>query len=158
MTFAALDSELLGPLFATDAMRACFSDQAWLGSMLAAEAALARAQAGLGLAPDSLASAIEAIAPADLDATTLGRQTALAGVPTVPFVRAVQERLPPELERAFHKGATTQDILDTALVLRLRDALALVAADLDAIVGALATLAQTHRTTPCVGRTYGQHA
>jgi 3-carboxy-cis,cis-muconate cycloisomerase len=158
MTFSALDSELLGPLFATDAMRACFSDQAWLGSMLATEAALARAQAGLGLAPDGLASAIEAIAPADLDATTLGRQTALAGVPTIPFVRAVQERLRPEFERAFHKSATTQDILDTALVLRLRDALALVAGDLDAIVGGLATLAQTHRATPRVGRTYGQHA
>ena len=66
MAFSALDSELLGPLFATDAMRACFSDQAWLGAMLAAEAALARAEAGLGLAPDGLAGAIEAIAPAYL--------------------------------------------------------------------------------------------
>ena len=158
MTFSALDSEMLGPLFATDAMRACFSDQAWLGSMLAAEAALARAEAGLGLAPDGLASAIEAIAPADLDATALGRQTAVAGVPTIPFVKAIQELLPPDFERAFHRGTTTQDILDTALVLRLRDALALIATDLDAMLDGLATLAQTHRATPCVGRTYGQHA
>ncbi|HKM64293.1 MAG TPA: adenylosuccinate lyase family protein [Acidisphaera sp.] len=158
MTFAALDSELLGPLFATDAMRACFSDQTWLGSMLAAEAALARAQAGLGLAPEGLAGAIEAISPANLDAAALGRQTALAGVPTIPFVKAVQERLPREFEREFHKGATTQDIVDTALVLRLRDALALIADDLESILGGLTRLAEAHRGTPCVGRTYGQHA
>jgi 3-carboxy-cis,cis-muconate cycloisomerase len=61
MTFSALDSALLGPLFATDAMRACFSDEARLGSMLAAEAALARAQSGLGLAPTDLAAATEAV-------------------------------------------------------------------------------------------------
>ena len=158
MTFSALDSELLGPLFATEAMRACFSDEAWVVSMLCAEAALARAQAGLGLAPNGLAEAIEAISPADLDIPALGRQTAVAGVPTIPFVKAVQSRLPPELERGFHKGATTQDIIDTALMLRLRDAFALVTADLDAILSGMARLAQLHRATPCVGRTYGQHA
>ena len=158
MTFSALDSEFLGPLFATDAMRACFSDEAWLGAMLAVEAALARAEAGLGLVPEALAGAIEAVSPDDLDPAALGRQTAVAGVPTIPFVKAVQARLPKALERAFHKGATTQDILDTALVLRLRDALALVAGDLDAILGSLARLAETNRATPCAGRTYGQQA
>ncbi len=79
-------------------------------------------------------------------------------MPTIPFVKAVQARLPPALEAAFHKGATTQDILDTALVLQLRDALALVSADLVAIIEGLSGLAQKHRDTPCVGRTYGQHA
>ena len=158
MTFSALDSALLGPLFATDAMRACFSDEARLGSMLEAEAALARAQSGLGLAPAGLAAAIEAVPTGALDPAVLGLQTAVAGVPTIPFVKAVQERLPPELERSFHKGATTQDILDTALVLRLREALQLVAEDLDAILAGLARLAEAHRATPCVGRTYGQHA
>jgi 3-carboxy-cis,cis-muconate cycloisomerase len=81
-----------------------------------------------------------------------------AGVPTIPFVKAVQARLPPELERDFHKGATTQDILDTALVLQLREALALVEADLAAILDGLAGIARAHRDTPCIGRTYGQHA
>lgn len=157
MTFSALDSELLGPLFATGAMRACFSDEARLGSMLAAEAALARAEARFGLVPDTLAAAIEAIPPDSLDPAALGRQTAVSGVPTIPFVKAVQGRLPPELERGFHKGATTQDILDTALVLRIRDALGLIADDLDAILAGLSRLAEAHRGTPCVGRTYGQH-
>ncbi len=158
MTFSALDSELLGPLFATDAMRACFSDEARLGAMLAAEAALARAEAGFGLAADALAPAIEAITPSSLDAAALGRRTAMAGVPTIPFVKAVQARLPGDLERSFHKGATTQDILDTALVLQMRGALRLIAADLDAILAGLARLAADHRATPCVGRTYGQQA
>ena len=158
MTFSALDLALTGPLLATDAMRACFSDEARLRAMLAAEAALARAEASLGHAAPGLAEAVDAIAPASLDAAAIGRQTALAGVPTIPFVKAVQARLPPGLERDFHKGATTQDILDTALVLQLRDAMALIAAELAAILDGLSALAWRHRDTPCVGRTYGQHA
>ena len=156
MTFSALDSALLGPLFTTDAMRACFSDHARLAAMLAAEAALARAEASLGLVPAGLAAAVEAVP--DLPAASLGRSTAVAGVPTIPFVKAVQARLPPELERAFHKGATTQDILDTALVLQMRDGLALIRADLAGVLDGLCALALAHRATPCVGRTYGQHA
>ncbi len=156
MTFSALDSELTGRLFATDAMRACFSDTTRLRAMLAVEAALARAQAAVGLVPTALAAALAAIT--GLDAEAIGGQTALAGVPTIPFVKAVQTRLPPELERHFHKGATTQDILDTALMLQMRDALALIAADLLAILDGLAALARAHRETPCVGRTYGQQA
>ncbi len=156
MTFAALDSVLLGPLFTTEAMAACFSDDARLRAMLAAEAALARAEADL--VPPGLPEAIEAITPASLDPAAIGRATALAGVPTIPFVKAVGARLPPELERGFHKGATTQDIMDTALVLQMRDALALLAVDIAAVLDGLSVLAQAHRATPCVGRTYGQHA
>jgi 3-carboxy-cis,cis-muconate cycloisomerase len=158
VTFSALDSELLGPLFATDAMRAVFSDRARLANMLRAEAALALAQAGLGLAPRELAPAIEAISPDDLDIAALGRDTAIAGVPTIPFIEAVREKLPEELERAFHKGATTQDIVDTALVLHMRDGLKLLEDDLLCTIEGLLQLARKHRATPCVGRTYGQHA
>jgi 3-carboxy-cis,cis-muconate cycloisomerase len=158
MTFSALDSDLLGPLFATDAMRAAFADRARLAAMLRTEAALARAEARFGLVPEPLAAAIEAIPAEDLDISALGQGTALAGVPSIPFVKAVQARLPKELERGFHKGATTQDIVDTALVLQVRDALALIEADLKSIVSALVALARRHRTAPCVGRTYGQHA
>lgn len=158
MTFSALDSGLVGPLFTTAEMATCFSDTTRLRMMLATEVALARAQAQLGLAPEGLAAAIEGIALGRLDLAALGRQTVLSGVPTIPFVKAVQACLPPELERSFHKGATTQDILDTSLTLQLRDALALVAGELDAILSALSRLAWIHRETPCVGRTYGQHA
>ncbi|HYF54241.1 MAG TPA: lyase family protein [Salinarimonas sp.] len=158
MTFSALDSSLTGPLFATDAMRAVFSDEARLAAMLAAEAALARAQAQFELVPPSLADAIAAVGAGDLDAEAIGRRAAIAGVPTIPFLKALQARLPPELEPHLHKGATTQDVLDTALVLQMRAAFRLVARDLSPVLLGLERLAQAHRATPCAGRTYGQHA
>jgi 3-carboxy-cis,cis-muconate cycloisomerase len=158
MAFSSLDSELLGPLFATDAMRAVFSDRAWLAAMLEVESALARAQARFGVVPAALADALARVEPDHLDLPALGDATAIAGVPTIPFVRSVQKQIPRDLEPSFHKGATTQDIMDTALVLLMRKGLALITADLSAMIAALSTLAQTHRTTPCVGRTYGQHA
>ncbi len=153
MTFSALDSSLTGPLFATDAMRAAFSDRARIGAMIRMEAALARAQ---GL-PD-LAAALAGLSPEAFDLAALGRETAVAGVPTIPFIQAVRERLPADLARSFHRGATTQDVLDTALVLQMRDAFDLIASDLDAILQGLARLADEQRGTPCAGRTYGQHA
>jgi 3-carboxy-cis,cis-muconate cycloisomerase len=158
MTFSALDSQLTGRLFASEGMAGVFSDQARLAAMLRVEAALARAQASLGIVPEELAAAIMALDPAGLDADMLGRQTAVAGVPTIPFVRAVQSRLPPRMERFFHKGATTQDVIDTSLVLQTREALDLVEIDLIAILEGLSHLADAHRATPCAGRTYGQHA
>lgn len=156
--FSPLDSGLTGPLLATAAMRACFSDRARLSAMLRVEAALAAAEGVSGLVPGGLAGAIAAIGVDRLDVVAIGTGTALSGVPTIPFVKAVQALLPPALERAFHKGATTQDILDTALVLQCRDALELVRVELLAIVAALSGMAERHRATPCVGRTYGQHA
>ncbi|MEA2840174.1 MAG: 3-carboxy-cis,cis-muconate cycloisomerase [Methylobacteriaceae bacterium] len=158
MTFSALDSELLGPLFATDAMRGVFSDRSRVAYKLQVEAALARAQARLGLAPRELAAAIEAISPDDLEIAALGKETAIAGVPTIPFIKAMRAKLPKELERAFHKGATTQDIVDTALVLQMRDGLQLIRDDLARTIKGLVRLARKHHGTVCVGRTYGQHA
>ncbi len=158
MSFSALDSGLVGPLLVSEGMREVFADRTRLAAMLRAESALARAQARLGLASPGLAPAIEAIDPASLDIAAIGAATALSGVPTIPFVKAVSARLPPALERDFHKGATTQDILDTALVLQLRMAFDLLETDLAPTVAGLVRLAEAHRTSPCVGRTYGQHA
>lgn len=160
MAFSPLDSALTGPLFATDAMRDCFSDQARLQAMLHAEAALARAEAALlpaGVVSPGLADAIEAVSPDRFDLPGLGRQTALSGVPTIPFLRALHAMLPEGLH-GLHHGATTQDIVDTAMVLQCRAALALVAAELDAVLAGMMRMAEVHRNTPCVGRTYGQHA
>lgn len=158
MTFSALDSALTGPLFASGAMRAVFSDRAGIAAMLTVEAALAEAEARHGLAPHDLAAAIRRVEPDDLDLYALGRETAVAGVPVVPFVKAVRAKLPAGLRSAFHHGATTQDIVDTALALQMAEAFALIAVDLDAVLAGLARLGRRHRTTPCVGRTYGQHA
>ncbi len=158
MAFSSLDSQLTGPLFRTEEIAAVFSDRARLSAMLRVEAALARVQARAGLVSSGLADAIASISPDDFDLATLGRETELAGVPVIPFVKAVQTRLPRDLERGFHFGATTQDIADTALALQMRDALALLATDLAAVMAGMATLAERHRTTPCIGRTYLQHA
>src|ERR1043165_9829712 len=158
MSFSALDSELLGPLFASAAMRAVFSDRRRIAAMLAVEAALARAEAEHGLVPPELAPAIEEISPDDLNLAELGRETALAGVPVIPFVKVVEARLPKRLARYFHRGATTQDIADSALVLEMGKAFDLIATELAAIIDGLTRLAARFRETPCVGRTYGQHA
>ena len=158
MTFSALDSDLTGSLFATEEMRVVFSDHARLAAMLRVEAALAEAEAAHNRVPPGLAAAIRRIQASDLDVAAIGRATARAGVPTIPFVNAVEERLPAKLRGYFHKAATSQDILDTALVLQAAEALDRIAVDLDAISTGLARLARAHRRTPCVGRTYGQHA
>ena len=158
MTFSALDSELTGPLFATDAMRAVFSDRARIAAMLRVEAALARAEAAKGIVAKELAAAIAKIAPDDLDLAAIGAKTADAGVPAIPFVKAVEAKLPAKLRGDFHRGATSPDIVDTALVLQCLEALELIRGDVAGIVAALSRLAKAHRKTPCAGRTYGQHA
>jgi 3-carboxy-cis,cis-muconate cycloisomerase len=158
LTFSALDSALLGPTFATAAMAELFSDRARLGQMLRVEAALARAEARHGLAPEGLAAAIEGITVDALDVARLGQEAATAGSPVIPFVKAVQALLPPALEGDFHRGATSQDIADTALVLQMREALDLLREDLVAVLRGLEALATAHRDTPCAGRTFGQHA
>jgi 3-carboxy-cis,cis-muconate cycloisomerase len=158
MTFSPLDSRLLGPLFTTPEMAALASDEAFLAAMLRVEAALAAAQAKHGLVPPELAPAIRALGPGDFDLGALGAATARAGVPVIPFVKALGALLPPDLEPHLHFGATTQDVHDTATVLILRDALAPIRHDLARVVRGLAALARRHRETPCVARTYGQHA
>ena len=158
MTFSALDSAITGPLFATDAMRAVFDDRARIAAMLRVEAALARAEAKSGLVDKALAPAIDRISPAAFDLAALGRETAVAGVPVIPFVRALQGKLPQKLRASVHFATTTQDIADTALVLQVAEAFDLIAVDLREVLGGLARLARRHRATPCVGRSYGQHA
>jgi 3-carboxy-cis,cis-muconate cycloisomerase len=158
MAFSPLDSSLLGPLFATDAMRDAFSDRAALAAMIEVEAALAVGLARAGLAPEGLAAAVRAIDPASLDVDALGRATAVAGVPVIPFVKAVEARLPPDLAPFLHLGATTQDVADTALGLQMRKGLLVILPDLIDVLEGLCALAERHARTPCAGRTYGQHA
>jgi 3-carboxy-cis,cis-muconate cycloisomerase len=159
MTVSAVDSAVFGGLFTTAAMRAVFADQARLQRMLDVEAALARAQAKLGLIPPAAAEEIAAKARLErFDLEAIRRGTELAGYPIVPLVRALSEACEGDGGRYVHWGATTQDIVDSALVLQIRDALALIEADLDAILRRLAELAQQFRDTPMAGRSHLQHA
>src|SRR5689334_20077308 len=139
MTLGVLSSTLFGGMFGTEAMRASFGELAFLARCAEVEAALARAQARLGIVPADAAEAIskaaEAIAadPAGaLDLDRLRRETETVGYPILPLVRQLAEKAG-EGGRFLHWGATTQDIMDTAAVLQIRDGLRLIEADLDAV-------------------------
>jgi 3-carboxy-cis,cis-muconate cycloisomerase len=163
MAIGILDSAIFADMFGTPAMRAVFSDLAFLARCAEVEAALARAQARLGIIPAEAASAItEAAAaiaetPRSLDLARLKRETETVGYPILPLVRQLADRAG-EAGRWLHWGATTQDIMDTAMVLQIRAGLDLIEADLAATRGHLADLARRHRDTPMAGRTHLQHA
>ncbi len=159
MTVSAVDSRVYGALFTTAEMRAAFGDRARLQRMLDVEAALARAQAKLGVIPADAAEEIAAKAEVghfDLEAIRAG--TELAGYPIIPLVDALSAACAGDAGRYVHWGATTQDIVDTGLVLQIQDGLELIDADLAGIEAALVDLARRHRDTPMAGRTHLQHA
>jgi len=134
-------------------------DEAWLQAMLDTEAALARALERAGLAEPGAGAAVTAVAQADaFDAAELGRKAALTGNPVPALVRELSRMVPPDAAGAVHKGATSQDIIDTAAMLLVREALSAVAADLSAAASAAAGLAMAHRDTVMIGRTLLQQA
>jgi 3-carboxy-cis,cis-muconate cycloisomerase len=158
MTATLADSRLLGGLFTTPAMHALFEDRAFITRCIDVEVALAQVQGELGLIPGAVATHIAAHAhavPLDMDA--LAAQTRNIGFPIMPLVKQLAAGLG-DAGRYVHWGATTQDIMDTAVVLQVRDALALLEADLHTTAGALAQLSQRYRDTPMAGRTHMQHA
>ncbi|MBP0464773.1 3-carboxy-cis,cis-muconate cycloisomerase [Roseomonas sp. PWR1] len=153
------DGAVLGALYGTDPMRAVMGEHAYLQRMLDVEAALARAQARLGLIPAEAAAAITAAADATrLDLPAMAAATRNTGYPVVALVKQLTALAGPEAGRWTHWGATTQDIMDTALVLQMRDGLALIEADLRANCAGLAAMARAHRDTVMAGRTHLQHA
>ena len=135
------------------------SDRAWLQAMLDTEAALARALERAGLADPAAGRAVTSAAQAgDFDAAELGRQAALTGNPVPALVRELSRRLPAGPAAAVHRGATSQDIIDTAAMLLTRRAFAVISADLAASAAAAAGLAAAHRDTLMIGRTLLQQA
>ncbi|MEU4835039.1 3-carboxy-cis,cis-muconate cycloisomerase [Streptosporangium sp. NPDC023615] len=135
------------------------SDAAWLAAMLDVEAALAVAQARVGLVPSEVPAALAAACrPGLYDLAELGRKAARTGNPVIPLVAALRERVDPDLRRFVHHGATSQDVNDTAAMLVARRALEPILADLSACAGACARLAAGHRDTVMAGRTVLQHA
>jgi 3-carboxy-cis,cis-muconate cycloisomerase len=137
---------------------------AWSVALLDVEAALARACAATGLIPAAAAAEIVAVctgvakAVGDADVAALAGAAAAAGNPVVPLVAVLRDLVGPELAGHVHLGATSQDILDTALVLVARRAGRWILADLAAGADAAAAHAATHRSTPQLGRTLLQQA
>ncbi len=159
MPCLVMNSAIYGDMFGTSEMRALFSDGAFLQRILDVEAALAQTQAKLGLIPEKAAQAIASVAQVErVDMARLGARTQVVGYPILPIVEQLSDWAPDGLGQYCHWGATTQDIMDTADVLQIRDALVLIERDLDAIGAALAQLADTHKRTPMAGRTHLQHA
>ena len=135
------------------------SDEAWLQAMLDAEAALARALARAGLIEDADAEAIAGACRAErFDARELGAAAVAAGNPVVPLVEALTGAIEGPAAGHVHRGATSQDILDTAAMLVAARALGPLLDDLASAGAAAAQLARAHRDTPMAGRTLLQQA
>jgi 3-carboxy-cis,cis-muconate cycloisomerase len=134
-------------------------DAAWLQAMLDAEAGLARALERAGLAPAGSGEAVTAAARAgDFSIGELGELAGLTGNPVPALARALARRVPQAAAGAVHRGATSQDIVDTAAMLLARRVIDVVLADLARAAAAAARLADTHRSTMMIGRTLLQQA
>jgi 3-carboxy-cis,cis-muconate cycloisomerase len=154
--------ELLDHLFRSQDVEKVFSSRACLQGMLDFEAALARAEAKAGVTPSSAARAIAAKCKAELfDSGAIAKGAALSGNLAIPLVKALTAQVAQtdkDAARYVHWGATSQDAIDTGLVLQLREALKFIGADLASVIHTLEDLATSHRSTITVGRTWMQQA
>jgi len=153
---------LIDSLATTEPLADVFTDDRVLQAMLDFEAALARAEASLGVIPESAAEAIGGCAKAaGFDTAALARETLRAGTPAIPVVKALTERVrasDPHAARFVHWGATSQDVTDSALMLLLQRARTPLAADHSRLIEALRKLSEHHQKTVMLGRTLLQPA
>ncbi|MEB0204958.1 3-carboxy-cis,cis-muconate cycloisomerase [Pseudomonas sp. CCC3.1] len=157
-----MSNQLFDAYFTGKAMGEVFCDHGRVQAMLDFEAALARAQARVGLIPSSAVAPIEAACRAEhYDFEALGLAIVSAGNSAIPLVKALGKQIAsvtPEAERYVHLGATSQDVMDSGLVLQLRAALELIERDLQQLGEVLAQQAQRYAATPLAGRTWLQQA
>ncbi len=155
-------SPLLAPMLSSPAMRAICDDAAQLQRMLDFEGALARAEAATGVIPGNAVPAIEAACQAKrFDMAQLAQDAARAGNLAIPLVKALTAEVTRSdgvAARYIHWGATSQDVIDTAAMLGLRDGIDALLPDLDRAIAGFARLAREHRNTAMVARTWLQHA
>jgi 3-carboxy-cis,cis-muconate cycloisomerase len=146
-------------VFADEAVVGLFSEQALVAGWVELERALAQAQAELGVIPASAAYAIEREArPERVDVDALRERTRVVGYPILPLLEQVSATAEPDVARYVHWGATTQDAMDTALALLLRDVLDRIEELALRLGTALAATAEKHRETVMAGRTHAQPA
>jgi 3-carboxy-cis,cis-muconate cycloisomerase len=160
MATTPFDSGLYRDLFHDPEIGSLLSDSAEIRAMMLVEGALAKAQGALGIIPELSAAYLERSArEIQIDPGGLAQATGQNGVPVPGLVAAMRKAMEaPEHAQYLHWGATTQDIMDSGLALRLRQVLALYEARLAAVLGQLATLAETYAETPMAGRTWMQVA
>ena len=158
MPSTAIDSQIHGFLFSTDEMREIFSDRSWAQKWLDTEAALAAAQAELGIIPQEKADIIVKHADADLlDIPSIG-EFYKSSITIVPLLKAFKAVLPDNAGEFVHWGATSQNIVDTGLVLLQRDAYKVILRDMELCREYCLDLAEKYRNTVMAGRTHVVHA
>ena len=155
-------SSLTAAMFSTVGMQQVFSDQNTVQCMLDFEAALAAAEARAEIIPQKAVAAIAASCRADrINLQALAETAGQAGNLAIPLVKQLTAQVAlvdTEAAKFVHWGATSQDVIDTGMVLQLRQALDIISIELSELADTLALLAQRHRATPIMGRTWMQHA
>ena len=159
MAATIIDSRIFGDIFSDARMRHVWSDENRTAKYLDIERALAKVQGQLGIIPQEAADEIVKHCELSMiDWDKLKAKTEQIGYPIIAVVNQINANCRDRLGEYCHWGATTQDITDTAAVLQIREGLALVEEDLDAIGNALASLARKYRDTPVIGRSNLQQA
>ncbi len=162
MAFSPTDSKIFSPLFSDEAVSRIFSDDAYIEYLIRVEVALANVQAELGIIPESAASVIEeAGSSLTINYSELAITTEKTGVPITALLaqyRAEINKKDSSASSYLHWGATTQDIMDTVLVLQLRDSINLIEKNLKVLIQNLAAMTDKHRDTLMAGRTHSQQA
>jgi 3-carboxy-cis,cis-muconate cycloisomerase len=159
MPTSIIDSAYYKDMFASPRMHALFSDEARFQGWLDFEAALARAQARLGIIPQDAADEITANATLDnVDVAAMKAEFDKVGFPIVPIVHQLAKAVSEETSRYVHWGSTTQDVIDSGMALQIRNGLDLLDAMLTEVEDVLLDLAQRHRDTVMAGRTMQQQA
>ena len=155
----ASESLLYGASFSTSEFLDIFNDHARVQAWFDVEVALAKAQGQLGVIPEEAAQEISQKAVVEnVDVSEIGQGISATAHPIVPAIRALEEICDNGAGEYIHYGATTQDIMDTGLVLQIKKSWPIILRDLTGIQDALIKLAKKHRSTPMVGRTHGQQA
>ena len=159
MAASIIDSSIFQGIFSSDEMRQVWSDENRTSKYIDVERALAIVQARLKLIPQEAADEIVSHCHLEqIDMARLRQQTERIGYPILGVVTQINQLCRDKLGEYVHWGATTQDITDTATVLQIREALAIVERELAAISAAMAKLAKEHRDTPVIGRSNLQQA
>ncbi|MDP4772326.1 MAG: adenylosuccinate lyase family protein [Limnohabitans sp.] len=159
MAATIIDSRIFGDIFSDARMRQVWSDENRTAKYLDIERALAKVQGELGLIPQEAADEIVKHCELSMiDWDKLKAKTEQIGYPIIAVVNQINANCRDRLGEYCHWGATTQDITDTAMILQMREGLALVEQDLSDISDALAVLAEKYRDTPIIGRSNLQQA
>lgn len=155
----ASESLLYGASFSTPEFLGIFNDNMRVQAWYDVEVALAKAQSKLGIIPTQAYEEIARKAYVEnVDVQKIGKGISETAHPIVPAIRALEEICEGGAGEFIHYGATTQDIMDTGLILQIKKAWPLLKRDLEATRDALKVLAKKYRSTPMVGRTHGQQA